>query len=289
MLHQTIATKGFVTDAIVDDFDQDGTHDLIVVGEWMAPLFLKNNKDSFKPIETPSTTGLWQSIIAFDIDKDGDNDYLLGNWGLNSKFKASAEEPLLMHYGDFDKNGKTETLISVAKNGNYYPIASLDDLASQMVSLRKKFNNYSSFAGKTIDDIFDKKVLESSEVLSINTLASGYLANTNGKFVFVPFAETLQISPLTAFVAFDFNNDGKEEVLAGGNYFGTKPYHGRFDSFPGALIFNQKDSSLGGDLGLDFTQKSLRHLDVLTVNNKNYLLAVYNNQKTEIYHINKKK
>jgi hypothetical protein len=31
---------------------------------------------------------LWQAIIAFDIDGDGDQDYLVGNWGMNSKFKA---------------------------------------------------------------------------------------------------------------------------------------------------------------------------------------------------------
>jgi hypothetical protein len=30
-------------------------------------------------------------IEAADLDGDGDDDYVLGNWGLNSKFKATLQ------------------------------------------------------------------------------------------------------------------------------------------------------------------------------------------------------
>jgi len=277
---------GMVTDAVWSDFDNDGKKDLIVVGEWMSPKFLKNNSGTFTEVNSLNLSGLWQSIHPFDIDGDGDTDYVLGNWGLNSKFSASEKYPLKLYFNDFDRNGQTETITAIAKKGIYYPLENLDGLASQVVSLRKKFNTYKSFAGKTIEELFDEETFKNSVVLEATVLASGFLIKTNGKFKFAPFNENLQISPILDFVSFDFDADGKEELLAGGNYFGVKPYHGRFDSFPGALINNENDIILGGNLGLDFTKKSIRHLSILTIDKKPYLLVVNNNDKVDVYEIN---
>ncbi|MDT0606689.1 VCBS repeat-containing protein [Croceitalea rosinachiae] len=274
---------GMVTDAIWNDFDNDGSVDLIVVGEWMSPKFFQNLNGVFKETQNLELNGLWQTICPFDIDNDGDLDYLVGNWGLNTKFKASKKNPLKLFFYDFDKNGKTETITAIEKNGKYFPLEGLDELSSQMVSLRKKFSSYSSFAGKSIDKIFDQEILKNAEVLTVETLSSGYLKNTNGSFQFFPFESTLQIAPIMAFLVNDFNADGLSEVLIGGNYFGIKPYQGRFDSFPGALLKNKNEIILGSELGLDFTKKSIRHLSIITFNNKPYLLATFNNDKAQVY------
>ena len=82
-------SKGMVTDALWSDFDNDGKKDLILIGEWMSPKFLKYENGSFTDAMKVDEKGLWQSIAALDMDDDGDMDYLLGNWGTNSKFKAS--------------------------------------------------------------------------------------------------------------------------------------------------------------------------------------------------------
>ena len=121
--------------------------------------------------------------------------------------------------------------------------------------------------------------------MEVNTLTSGYLRNDGNTFTFIAFKNELQVSPIMAFTSHDFDGDGVTEVLAGGNYFGVKPYHGRFDSFPGDLIKYEKDIILGNRLGLDFTQKSLRHLHVLRIGDESYLLAVFNDAKAEVYQI----
>ncbi|AEM70003.1 FG-GAP repeat protein [Allomuricauda ruestringensis DSM 13258] len=279
-------SKGMVTDAIWSDFDGDGNTDLILVGEWMSPKFLKYQNGSFTEVEQINISGLWQAIETFDIDGDGDTDYLLGNWGTNSKFKASEEHSMKLYFNDFDDNGQTETVTAMEKNGNYYPLETLDGLASQMVYLKKKYTTYESFAGDTMEEIFGGDVLNSSTLLEVDTLKSGYLRNDDGNFVFVPFKNELQVSPIMSFLVDDFDGDGNTEVLVGGNYFGVKPYHGRLDSFPGALIKSERDIVLGNQLGLDFTQKSIRHLKTITLNKQKYLLAVFNNDKAQVYKIN---
>ncbi|AYN69209.1 hypothetical protein D1013_18360 [Euzebyella marina] len=285
-----LSNLGMVTDAVWDDFTGDGQKDLIVVGEWMQPTFFENNNGNLKKVSLPlenKINGLWQTIIPFDIDDDGDTDYLLGNWGTNSKFKAEAGSPMRIYYGDFDKNGQTETVTAIQKDGKYFPLEGLDGLSSQIVSLRKKFLNYSSFAGKSIDEIFEKNVLEQTTLLEVQELRSGYLENKDGKFSFVPFANELQTSPITSFLSYDFDGDGRKDVLAAGNYFGVKPYHGRFDSFPGALIKNSETYVLGNELGLDFTQKAVRHLNIIRFNNEDYLLATINNDSAQVYKLNR--
>jgi hypothetical protein len=238
--NEELQSAGMITDAVWDDFDNDGVKDLVVVGEWMQPKFFKNNKGNLKEVSllNKKLNGLWQSIIPFDIDGDGDMDYLLGNWGVNTKFKASDKYPMKMYYSDFDQNGTPETIITTEK------------------------------------------------ILEVNLLQSGYLTNEKGNFTFVPFQTKLQVSPITAFLKFDFDNDGKSEVLAGGNYFGVKPFHGRFDSFSGALIKNENNIILGHKIGLDFTQKSVRQLNIIQLKNKSYLLVTINNDMAQVYELN---
>ena len=174
------------------------------------------------------------------------------------------------------------------KEGQYYTLEGLDGLASQLVFLRKKFNAYREFAGEPVERLFEKDALQKATTLEVDELRSGFLRNQNGVFRFEAFPETLQVAPLLAFVTADFDGDGDDEVLVGGNYFGVKPYHGRFDSFAGALIENEGSVISGSILGLDFTQKSLRHLTMIGNKEKQYLLATFNDDKAQVYRLTTK-
>lgn len=285
---QSLGEIGMVRDAVWTDFNNDQQQDLIVIGEWMPPIFLENADGKFinksDTYCTPNLNGLWRSISPFDIDGDGDLDYLLGNWGINTKFKASEAHPMLMYYNDFDKNGKTETIIATEKNGNYYTLDGLDELSSQLISLtKKKFTTYKAFAGKPLNMVFGEKLLKESKQFKVNTLHSGVLKNENGQFRFEPFTEQLQVSPINCFTKVTLN--GKDHILCAGNYFGVKPYHGRFDSFSGALI-SKDDIQLGHNLGLDFFNKAVTKLETINIDNTTYLIAVIHNEDVQVYKIN---
>ena len=279
---------GMVTDAVWSDFDQDGAMDLIVVGEWMPPRFIRNENGAFRLTEQALPSGLWQVIQPMDLDRDGDTDYLLGNWGTNSKFRASEAYPLRMYFADFDENGNTETVVATARDGKYYPLVGLDELGSQMVMLRRKYPKYKDFAGQTIGEVFGDEALQKAALREARELRSGYLKNEGGTYRFYPFPPDLQVAPVMAMLASDFDGDGRQEVLAAGNYFGVKPYQGRFDSFPGALIKGENEILLGHQTGLDLMNKSVRHLSVIHFDDQPYLLVVFNDAAAEVYAIRNK-
>ena len=280
-----IKNAGMITDAVWGDIDNDGFPELMLVGEWMPPKLFKNTNGNLRPSKDQSLThlsGLWQTITPFDIDNDGDNDYLLGNWGLNSKFQASENSPLRMYYGDIDLNGNTETILAGEQEGAYYTFAGLDELAGQMNFLKKKFPNYKRFAGKNIEQIFGE-ALDKMAIREITVTKSGYLKNENGKLIFIPFNKNLQFAPInTILVIKDLDQKVNAAVLAG-NYFGVTPYHGAYGAFSGAVIASGGKTKEAPELGIDFTGKPVNELIEIKIGNSRYMIGFLNDDVPVIY------
>lgn len=187
-------------------------------------------------------------------------------------------------HNDFDQNGASETILTTSRQGEDYPLLGLDDLAAQMVILRKQYTQYSAFANQPITKIRGLDLAQ-SRVLTVAELGSGYFENQDGTFQFVRFAPELQLSPINTFLVADFDQDQNNEVLVGGNYFGVIPFQGRFDSFSGAVIDHDGTIHSTAQYGLDLWNKSVRHFDLIRLNNQNYLIVIFNNETTEIYRI----
>ena len=57
------------------------------------------------------TNGMWRSLIAADIDNDGDIDLVAGNLGLNCEYMSIPDEPMELFATDLDGNGKYRSVI----------------------------------------------------------------------------------------------------------------------------------------------------------------------------------
>ncbi|KPQ07516.1 MAG: VCBS repeat domain protein, partial [Algoriphagus marincola HL-49] len=104
---------GMVTDAAKLDWDGDGKEDLVLVGDWMAPTFFRNTGGKLEKIIMPEMEGKkgwYRSLKVADLNKDQKPDLILGNQGLNTRFKASEEQPVRLYLNDFDQNGSIEQL-----------------------------------------------------------------------------------------------------------------------------------------------------------------------------------
>lgn len=244
---QTLAPEflnlGMITDAEFVDLDGDKDQDLIVVGEFMEITIFKNEKGRFKKENNslPNLFGWWNTVHTTDIDGDGDLDIIIGNHGLNSRFKATAKNPIKLFVKDFDNNGRVDPIMTfTAQNGKDYPFALRHDLIDQIKSLKKIFPDYKSFQDATINDIFSPKQLENTAVLKVTTLETTLLINEgNFKFKKIILPYTAQLTPIYAINSGDFDQDGDIDIIMGGNLYNAKPEVGRYDASYGVFIENK--------------------------------------------------
>lgn len=230
---------GMVTDAQWTDYNGDGWLDLIVVGEWMEVKVFQNIKGKLveqKMASLEKSDGWWTEIKQLDIDADGDMDYLLGNAGLNSRIKASKAEPAELYARDFNNDGKLDPIICYYIQGKSYPLPTRDDLLVQINPLRKKFPSFESYADATIEDIIAHQLLEKTMKLSAHVMESCWLENVDGELRLRKLPDLLQLSCVNAFVDYDFDDDGKQDILAAGNFYPFNPQIGRSNASMGAMM-----------------------------------------------------
>jgi len=237
---------GLVCDALVTDYDNDGWPDLILAGEWMPVTFFKNEHGTFKNV-TASTgiadkTGWWNSIAAGDFRHTGRMDYIVGNTGLNTLYRASDQYPVYITAKDFDKTGAYSAIMSIYLKDQQgvkkeFPAMGREDMLKQMISMKKKFTNYKSYAVATMDDILTPEQRQGALRLKVNTSESCYLRNDgNGKFTLIPLPKQAQISTLNGMTVDDYDGDGNLDVIINGNDYGAEVNVGRYDALNGLML-----------------------------------------------------
>ncbi|MCB9265200.1 MAG: VCBS repeat-containing protein [Lewinellaceae bacterium] len=224
----------------------DGGQTLAIAGDWMPLTFFHKEKGQFKNVsagvlETPSA-GLWCALAPADLDGDGDEDLVAGNFGTNSQMKASPEEPATLYYADFDDNGAVDPILTYYIQGKPYPAFSRDELFSQLVSMKKKFTDYASYADAGIEDILSPEQLKMAKQLKAVELQTVWLENQgNGRWSLHPLPAMAQVAPVFAIQPLDANGDGLTDLLLAGNYERTRANWGRFDANHGVLLLNKGD------------------------------------------------
>ena len=233
---------GMITDAIFIDIDNDKDEDLVVVGEFMGVSIFINTNGSFKLQSSNilNYKGWWQSISHGDFNGDGLVDLIVGNHGLNSRFKASENNPIRLFVNDYDGNDQLDPILTFKRDDqNFYPYDLRHNLIDQMKPLKKVFPDYNSFRSASINDMFTKQQIDESLTLDVNTLSSVIFVNRgNGEFSLQELPQKAQFSPIFSFLVKDFDNDGDEDIIAGGNLFNSKPENGRYDASFGLYLEN---------------------------------------------------
>ena len=235
-----LAHIGLVTDAAWGDYDRDGRTDLVVVGEWMPVTLFRNTGGTLEPQAATgleNSHGWWNRILADDLDRDGDLDFVVGNLGLNTRLKAGSDAPATLYVHDFDRNGWTEQILTLDHEGKPYPMALRADLVARLPFLANRFPRHIDYAGKGITDVFSPGELAGAIVKVAYEFRTSVLDNQgDGAFALRPLPYEAQLSPVYGIQADDFDGDGHTDVLLAGNFYAFKPEFGRMDASYGLLL-----------------------------------------------------
>jgi hypothetical protein len=207
----------------------------------MAPQVFVLKGKAFQAMATglEKEKGWWQSLLVIDVDKDGDQDLVLGNLGQNFYLQAAKDRPVKVWLKDVDQNGTVEKIFSHTLKGKDVPVFLKKDLTEQLPALKKSNLKHVDYANKTLSGVFGKD-LTGAQVLTVEQTASVVaLNNGKGGFLVQSLPLTVQLSSVQAMVAQDLDQDGLPEIIGAGNFTDLLPQFCRIDAGYGFVLQNK--------------------------------------------------
>ena len=291
-LNLQLARKGMITGAAWADVNGDGQKELVLCGEWMAPVIYHYNKKANK-LEEQTNTGLedlngwWQTVKAGDLNGDGKMDLVLGNIGENFYLRPDKENPVKLWLNDFDKSGTMDQFLTRTVAKRDVPVFLKREITEQFPGLKKENLHHSEYAKKSIQELFSKELIKTSQQ-KLFTYCKSVIAYNDGQghFRIEALPVWVQLSSVNAVVVTDINADGKEDLLLGGNRFGFPPQFGRLDGSYGHVLVNEGGGRLNylGARGSGLNIRGeIRSLQVIKGKDRQYLVATVNNEKPVVF------
>ncbi|MFZ1611629.1 MAG: VCBS repeat-containing protein [Chitinophagales bacterium] len=245
---------GMVSSALWSDFDNDDNIDLLITGDWMPIVFLKNNGSAFENITAQTNLenmeGWWQSINGADFDNDGDTDYILGNFGTNRRFKNTVSEttgktlPLEGYYFSKQETEFQGLLMSYYQHDISYPVHFRERMLEQYPEIRSAIPDWNSFGKMSTEEMFGKNNLANAYHTVAYQFESAVLINNgNNNFTKINLPVEAQVSPVFGIICNDFTGDGITDILCQGNYYQTEILVMRHDAGTGLLLEGKGDGT----------------------------------------------
>lgn len=284
---------GMIRDMLWEDVNGDGDKDIILAGEWMPLKIFLNENGKFEILEeafnTDKTDGWWNCLAAGDFDADGDVDFVAGNHGLNSRFKATSEKPVSMYVNDFDLNGTTDQIICTYEGDKSYPLALKHDLTRQLPGLIKKYPKYEMYKGQQITDIFTPEQLKNTIHLDVYELETSLFINDGfGHFTRKSLPVEVQFSSVFAAEVGDYNGDGNIDIILGSNLYNVKPEVGRYDASYGSFLLGDGQGgfiNVPSKLSGFHLEGEIRDIIEVTTSTGEILVIARNNDPLQVFQI----
>jgi hypothetical protein len=234
-----LSSVGYVKNAKLADLDQDGDQDLVLALEWDGICMMQNDGKSFSKKMLTGQKGWWNFVMPYDFDGDGDLDILAGNLGLNSRLKATQEQPVNMYINDYDGNGRKEPLLTYFLNQKESLFPTKQEMEKQMPVIRKKYIYAKEFAMASTGDLVGEDKLKEALKLSADYFQNAVLINDGkGNFQLKPLPYKAQWTPFYDAQIIDANGDKLPDVLIMGNFYNCNIQMGRYDSDFGTVLIN---------------------------------------------------
>ncbi|MEM7369523.1 MAG: VCBS repeat-containing protein [Bacteroidota bacterium] len=228
---------GMVSAALWTDVDQDQDSDLLLVGEWMPITLFRNEATRFHKAAVSGTSGWWNSLVGADMDLDGDIDYVAGNLGANTAYKANSSEPVRVYAKDFDQNGAIDAILTRYISGKEYPLAPRGAMIGQLEAIRRLFPQYKGYSEADIHQILAPFDTSGMQILEAHSFHSAYIENLgSGEFAIHSLPQMAQLAPTFGLAIEDVNGDGLPDIMGVGNFRPTEVLGGWYDAHKGCVL-----------------------------------------------------
>ncbi|MBX2817502.1 MAG: VCBS repeat-containing protein [Saprospiraceae bacterium] len=229
--------KDHVSAAIMHDVDADGDIELVTAGEWTPITIYGYGGHALLNEWTSSEQGWWSNLLATNLDGDPALEIVAGNWGENSQLQASKERPLSVHYGDADRNGSIDAIMTYNVDGQNYPLVGRDDLIAQLPFLKKNMTSFQAYAEMNTQELLALLPdLDSLQSTTFSTLV--YDREDNATWTATRLPDAAQTAPIFASAALDVDRDGDTDLILAGNSSYNRVALGEIDANRGTLLLN---------------------------------------------------
>lgn len=283
-----IRNIGMISDIEISDYNNDGSQDIIVVGQWMPITVFTNSNNTFIKETIPElekTEGWYHSITSADIDNDGDIDYIVGNLGSNNKFHPSIDKPLHIFSKDFDNNGSYDVALSKTYKGQLVPVRGKECSTEQTPFLNDKIATYKEFASLNIEGVYGSENISNAHHLTAYNFKSLYVENTGtGNFKIRYLPNEAQKSPTQDILINDINKDGHLDIIGVGNLYDAEVETIRYDASKGYVLLGDSKGQFQPLLNSGFSiDKDMRAISEIMINGVKHFIIASNNDVLKVF------
>ncbi len=136
-----------------------------------------------------------------------------------------------MYSGDVDGNGTWDVLEAEwdAETGKEVPRRDWATVGRAIPWVQERYGSYRAYGEAGMEAIYGEK-LKGLRKDTVETMESTVFLNRGGRFEGVAMPVEAQMAPVFGVNVGDYDGDGKEDVFASQNYFGTDVESGRLDA-----------------------------------------------------------
>lgn len=198
-----LSRSGMVTGAVATDVDLDGWIDLVVTMDWGRVHWWRNREGKGFSDESHAMgldemgSGWWRLIEAADINSDGRTDFLLGNVGLNTVYRATETAPAVLYAGDVGARSRDTLIEAMTLEGQEFPRVSRGRMSAVISEVGRKYRKFDDYAEATLPELWEETTLRKADRHEVTELCSGVLlSGADGRWRFRALPTEAQFGPI---------------------------------------------------------------------------------------------